>query len=51
MYNNLIYDNFGGIEVDGADQQIIGNTLYNNGWGIRVSPSSTGTILENNLLD
>ncbi len=51
VYNNLIYDNFGGIEVDGADQQIIGNTLYNNGWGIRVSPSSTGTILENNLLD
>ena len=52
VYNNLIYDNFGGIEVNdhSTDQQIYDNTIHNNQWGISISASSTGAVIENNLV-
>jgi hypothetical protein len=52
VYNNLIYDNFGGISISdySTHQQIINNTLYRNGWGIQIFARSTGAVIQNNIL-
>jgi parallel beta-helix repeat protein len=53
VQNNVIYDNFGGIDVykDGTNEQIDHNTLRNNGWGIAIFESSTEAIIKDNILD
>lgn len=52
FYNNLIYNNFGGISVGdySTNLQIYNNSLYKNGWGIQIPIRSKGTIIQNNIL-
>ena len=52
VYNNIIHDNFGGIDVYkyGTNEQIDSNTLYNNGWGIAIFESNRGVVVRNNIV-
>jgi hypothetical protein len=52
VYNNLTYNNFGGIDVgiDSTNAQVYNNTLYKNGWGFKIHATSKGAIVRNNIL-
>jgi parallel beta-helix repeat protein len=54
-YNNIIYGNFGGIQV-GTNSAAINNKVYNNTiyanrfWGIDLESGSSGAIIKNNIV-
>jgi hypothetical protein len=51
IYNNLIYANYGGIDVYGTNEQIYNNTIYNNASrpGIEYV-DATSPVVKNNIL-
>jgi parallel beta-helix repeat protein len=54
FYNNLVYENFGGIWAyhGGTNIKIYNNTIYNNvgDWGVHVFDGLVGTQVGNNIV-
>ena len=53
IYNNLIYDNWAGIDVlwrSPVSTRIDSNTIHNNRYGILIGSESQGAIIQNNIL-
>ena len=45
--NNILYDNWAGIDIVSTATRILNNTVYNNGVGIRVAKDKNATVRNN----